>query len=247
MKRGKLIFLCLILLTSLALPCILFADEETENLISIVIESFDNDTKASDWIVQGSKFATEEYPKIAIAEGWPEALHGANWDEKDYEVLAVSTKYDRTGYNYVELIPVKTADDGSIELNPLSLKGRVKSLDLWVLGTRYDYYIEAHIRDYRGVIHVLNLGNLKYEGWKNLKANIPSYIPQSSNYAPYFKGLELVKLMVWTTPQEKVDDYIMFIDQIKILTDDFITRFDGDDLLQPDKLNSINWSDQTGE
>jgi len=249
MKRGNPIFLCLILLTSLLMPALAIADEQTVNLISPVIESFDPDSITTEWFIRGSKFVTEGFPKMALVDGWPEALHGRNWDENKYQVLAIETKFDRQGYNYVEIIPVKKNDKGELEFNPLALPGRVKTIDCWVLGTKHDYYLEVHLSDYRGVVHVLRMGSLQYEGWKNLKADIPLYIPQSSTYAPHFKGLELVKFMIWTTPHEKVDDYIVFIDQVKILTDNFITRFDGDDLLRTETLNEIEWQDpkKTGE
>lgn len=245
MKRGNHFLLCLILLTSLLLPASLMADEQTENLVSIIIESFDPGSTSTQWVVQGSKFSTKGYPKMAIVEGWPEGLHGSNWDNEELEVMGINTQFDRQGYNYIEIIPVKKGDDGNLVPNPLPLKGRVKTIDTWVLGTKYNYYMEVHVRDFRGVVHVLNLGSLQYEGWKNLKANIPSYIPQSSTYAPYFEGLSLVKFMIWTTPTEKVGDYIVFIDQIKILTDDFVSRFDGDALLRTEVLNEINWTTGT--
>ena len=57
----------------------------------------------------------------------------------------------------------------------------VKLIDLWAWGSNFDYYAEAHVTDYRGITHVLPLGNLKYEGWRNLKVRIPNYIPQGKN------------------------------------------------------------------
>ena len=42
--------------------------------------------------------------------------------------------------------------------------------------------------------------------------------------------------MIWTHPTEKVDDFYVFLDEIKVLTDLFETRFDGDDLADPRSL-----------
>lgn len=251
MKRGKIVILCLILLTSLILPFVLSADEQTINYVSPVIESFDPGDVTTEWIVQGSKFVDRDrdYPKIALVDGWPEALHGRNWEEKDLQVMAITTAFTRQGYNYIEIIPVKEGEDGEVVHNPLKLTGRVKTIDMWILGTQYDYYLEVHVRDTTGVVHVLRMGNLNYKGWKNLKADIPTSVPQYTNFrGDLDQDLELVKFMIWTTPQEDYGEYYVFIDQIKILTDDFVTRFDGDDLLRQEVINDINWSSEgTGE
>ncbi len=251
MKRGKIVFLCLILLTSLILPAVLSADEQTDNYISAIIESFDPSDTTTQWVVQGSKFVDEEngYPKVALVDGWPEALHGRNWEEKDLQVMAITAAFTRQGYNYIDIIPVKDGEDGEVVHNPLQLTGRVKTIDLWILGTQFDYYLEVHVRDCKGVFHVLRMGDLNFKGWKNLKADIPTTIPQYTDFKGVITtGLELVKFRIWTTPYEDVSEYYVFIDQIKILTDDFVTRFDGDDLLRPEVLNEISWSSEgTGE
>jgi hypothetical protein len=231
------------------LPAVLSADEQTVNYVSPVVESFDPGEVTTEWIVQGSKFVDEEngYPKWSLVDGWPEALHGRNWEEKDLQVMAITTAFTRQGYNYIEIIPVTEGEDGEVVHNPLKLEGRVKTIDMWVLGTQFDYYIEVHVKDCTGVIHVLRMGDLSYKGWKNLKADIPTSIPQYTNFkGEITTGLELVKFMIWTTPHEDVSEYYVFIDQIKILTDDFVTRFDGDDLLRPEIINDINWSSSEG-
>ena len=232
------IFICFLLFLFFLMPVYVSADEFTENLVSKVIESFDPDTKASDWLVRGSKFSTENYPKQLFTTAWPEALYGANSEGVDYQVLGFNSAFDRQGYNSIEIIPIETID-GNMEENPLPLPGRVKYLDVWVWGSDYDYYAEVHIRDFNGVVHVLNLGTLNYTGWKNLRVSIPSYIPQGTYYAPFLKTLELVKFVIWTRPTENVANNFCYVDQVKILTDIFITRFDGDNLTRPDVMDDI--------
>jgi hypothetical protein len=242
MKRGGYIFVCLILLFFLALPfCVSAENGATVVLESRVIESFDPETKASDWVVVGSKFSAEEYPKMVSAKSWPEALFGANREGKDLQVLGVNGSFVRQGYNSIEIIPVKKESDGAWEPTPIPMPGKVKTIDLWVWGSNYDYYMDAHVSDFEGVVHVLRLGSLKYIGWKNLKADIPSYIPQTIQYIPHHKGLELVKLVLWTKPAENVKDFYLYIDQVKVLTDVFVNRFDGDDMTQPEFMQEV-WS-----
>jgi hypothetical protein len=239
MKRGVLLFLCLSVLVFLLSPSLLLADEQTENLVSHVLETFDPETRTTEWLVTGSKFVTEGFPKQTYIEAWPEALYGANREGLDLQTLGAYFKFDRKGYNYIEFIPVSENEAGETVNSPIPIPGSVKKLDLWAWGSDFDYYLEAHIMDPRGIVHVLNLGSLNYVGWKNLSVTIPTYIPQSRNYAPYLQGLELVKLVLWTKPEEAVNECYFYLDQIKVLTDVFISRFDGDALTDPEKIEEL--------
>lgn len=239
MRRGVLVSVCLAVLLVFLTPALVVADEQTVNLESRTLETFDPETRTTDWIVRGSKFVTEGFPKKTYVNTWPEALFGANREEKDLQVLGTHFKFDRKGYNYIEFIPAREDQDGNMVTNPIPIPGRVKELDLWAWGSDFDYYMEVHLEDYRGVVHTLKMGNLDYTGWKNLRVNIPTHIPQSQQYAPYLEGLKLVKVVVWTKPVEKVHNCYMYIDHIKVLTDVFVSRFDGDGLAQPDRVDEI--------
>ncbi len=239
MRKGSILLICLMLLLSLLLPVGVLADSQTVNLESKILETFDPGTKTTDWLVVGSKFTTKGYPKQVYTKAWPEALYGANLENKDYQVLGIHVKWDRKGYNNIEIIPVKKDDKGNIVPNPIPIPGDVKNLDLWVWCSRYDYYMDVHLRDADGVVHVLRLGSLNAVGWKNLSTNIPGYIRQRAVHVPFLKSLELVKLVIWTKPEERVNDYYVYIDQIKVLTDMFITRFDGDSLASPTSIQKV--------
>lgn len=247
MKRGALLLFCVAALLFFTSTSFLAADEIVQNLESRIIESFD-DPNGQQWYVAASKFIADGYPLTAYAAAWPEALYGANRENLDLRVLGVQAAFDRTGYNWIEFIPVATNQAGELEPAPISLPGRVQTIDLWVWGSNYDYYMEAHVRDFNGRVHVLHLGGTKFVGWQNLKANIPSYVPQAGGYVTpggFIKNLELVKLVLWTKPQENVAGFNIYMDQIKILTDTFVTRFDGDDLANPEKVQEI-WSNAQG-
>jgi hypothetical protein len=246
-----------------------FGDEVTANLQSFIVETFDNpnapDTDESHadprqwpnehrWMVQGSKFRTiretdngkDEYPKMAFIHTWPENLYRKEPEGKTLRVLGIHGKFDRMGYNYVEIFPVRTGKDseGNDRLVPreILLPGRVKNLDLWVWGANFDYYLEAHFMDYRGISHVLPLGSIKYKGWRNLSVNIPNYIPQSVIYAPALKGLKLVKFVIWTRPTEKVDDFFVYLDEVKVFSDMFENLWDGEGLGDPTVIQEL-WSE----
>ena len=55
----------------------------------------------------------------------------------------------------------------------------------------YYYNLEAHLRDYRGIVHRVPLGSLHFMGWRNLSVNIPKHIPQTVRYLPMVKPLSL--------------------------------------------------------
>ncbi|HEY9594617.1 MAG TPA: flagellar filament outer layer protein FlaA, partial [Spirochaetia bacterium] len=121
----------------------------------------------------------------------------------------------------------------------IPIPGRVQSVNMWVWGANYNYWIDAYVRDYQGIDHVVHLGSLNFAGWRNLSAGISTAIPQSRKYIPRYAGLELTKLVMWTAPDEKVDDFYLFIDELTVITDLFETRFDGEDLADPTTLNEI--------
>ncbi|MFA6508225.1 MAG: flagellar filament outer layer protein FlaA, partial [Treponemataceae bacterium] len=213
------------------------------------LESFDGDS-AYQWKATASKFATksdkETYPKLTYVPSWPQALHGANREGKPLKSLGVWAKFDRKGYNWIDLYPVaKDGDDKAVALE-IPIPGRARMLDVWVWGSNFNYYMEAYIRDFKGVVHLLELGDLNYVGWKNLRTNIPEGIPQARRTTPSRQGLTFVKFRIWTRPMEKVDDFQIYIDQLKLLTDTFETLFDGDELADPKRAQEL-WNSGSGK
>jgi len=244
MRPGIRVFVLIALTLSIFFPAAFaFADEQTMNLQATILESFDDPTTGL-WIVQGSKFITKDFPETTLVRAWPDSLFGKNKEKKDLFALAVHAKFDRKGYNYLEFIPAKKGAGGKLEPTPIPMAGRAQSIDLWVWGSNFNYSMDVHVRDYQGVDHVLKLGSLLFSGWRNLSVIVPSSIPQSRRYIPRFQALELTKIVIWTQPDEKVDDYYVFLDQVKVLTDLFETRFDGDNLADIDILNEL-WTQGT--
>jgi hypothetical protein len=243
--RALCLFLVLLSITGVGR---LFADENTVNLESVVIQSFDDPAK-DPWFVLGSKFSTTGFPQLAYVKSWPLALYGSNPDNKDLRSLGVAMLFDRKEYNWVDLIPGKKTGTGdSVAYAPveLPLPGRVKMLDMWIWSANFDYYIEAYVRDFKGVVYTIPMGDLNFVGWKNVRINIPDNIAQSRKYLPKREGLKLVKFRIWTRPTEIVSSMTddpaatpfdksvkFYVDNIKVLTDTFETLFDGDTLASP--------------
>jgi len=260
-----LVSVFLLLLLSLSA----FSEELATNLDARVLESFDDDP-TSRWIVRGSKFTrivydendqvVEVYPKVAEVPGYPAALHGIGFKDEEgaLKVLGIKGSFTRKGYNYVEIIPAREADAATPEEEiiyedvttgkrwvhaPLELPGRVQYFDAWVWGSNHEYEVYAHFEDHRGVDHEFRMGSLNYPGWKNLRTIIPGTVPMSTRYLPKFKPLTFTKFVVWTSPAEVVEEFYVYFDHVKVLTDLFEARFDGDDLVSPALLEQVWGSD----
>lgn len=254
MKVSIQISRAFILLLLFLLNFALYADERTVSYESYIIENFDGEP-LNNWIVRGSDYTVQGYPKLAKVNIWPQALYGKNREGKPYYTLGIRGSFDRRGYNFIEIIPAKEATDKDPENtliktdengkkwvhNPITLRGRAKTFDVWVWGANFNYYMEVHLEDYLGIVHVLPLGELLYSGWRNLSVNIPPYIPQYGAHIPRIKPLKFVKFVVWTKPSEVVNDFYVYLDQIKVLTDLFESRYDGDELEEEAFLDEI-WS-----
>ena len=98
------------------------ADETTMNLQSKVIASFD-DPDAMQWIVQGSKFATKDFPQAQTVRTWPDSLYGRDPEQKNLLALGIHGRFDRKGYNYIEIIPAKKGSDGKLAPTPSHAPG----------------------------------------------------------------------------------------------------------------------------
>lgn len=240
MRPGLRVFLG----TALAMALIfsaafVMADEQTQTIATRNIVTFDDPATASNWIVQGSKYATSGFPQMQLVKAWPEALYGFNTDNKNLYAMGVHGRFDRKSYNYIEIIPAAKDSSGKLAPTTIPLPGRVQNLNMWVWGANYNFWIDAYIRDYQGIDHVLHMGSIMFPGWRNLSATISPSIPQSRSYIPRYAGLVLTKLVLWTAPDEKVDDFYFFLDEIDIITDLFETRFDGEQLANPVTLNNL--------
>jgi len=236
-----------------------FGDEKLVDFRSIVLESFNGGTTHQweyggrsysyeyDWALDASKFATkvnnESFPRANYVEAWPQQLWGTNRNNTNHiKSFGIWGRFDRRGYNWIDVYPV--VPGSATESDPpqpfeIPLPGRVSTIDAWVWGSNHNFYMEAYIRDFNGVIHSLYMGDLAYVGWRNLKVQIPNHIRQSKRLLPHYAGLTFVKFRIWTMPRERVDNFYVYFNQVKVLTDTFESMFDGDDLANPEVVQEI--------
>lgn len=259
MKKGSLLVIGLVL-ALLASPLhTLFAQtsNRTTNFESVVLESFD-DPEQANWVVCGSKFINEEFlvdsnftgcantVRSQLVEAWPEALYRQPPEGVSPRSLGVNAAFDRQGYNYLEIMPATENENGELVEDPIQIPGEVQNLDLWVWGSNRNYYLELQLRDYRGIVHTLDLGNIAFRGWQNLRIEIPTSIPQEVIYVPQRQQLELVKIVLWTRPEERVDEFFVYFDNIKVFTDTFEQPFDGERLANPETVQEL-WNQGEGQ
>ena len=226
---------------------------------SIILEAFNGDRTHEwsfggqtfnyeyDWALDASKFTTtnnsDVFPKQTYVEAWPAQLYGVNRNgEQDLKSFGVWGRFDRRGYNWVDIYPVVPDSEGVGEYPEpfeIPIPGRIRSLDMWVWGSNLNYTLEAYFRDYNGVVHAVDLGSISHTGWKNLSVQIPNSIRQEKRILPHLASLSFVKFRIWTTPLERVDNFYIYFNQFKILTDTFETYFDGNDLADPARVQEL--------
>jgi len=220
-----------------------FGDELFNQLESKILENFNGDSDYT-WKVTASKFATKsddvEYPQMAYVSAWPVALFGYNRNGDDIKSLGIHGRFDRRGYNWIDLYPVK-GGDGDDKDDPVEMPvpGRARNFDMWVWGSNLNFYIEMFLRDHDGVVHVIKLGDIAFTGWKNLRVNVPNHISQSKRVLPSYAGLKFVKFRIWTQPIERVGNFYVYFKQFKVLTDVYESLFDGNDLANQDYVNEL--------
>jgi len=133
-------------------------------------------------------------------------------------VMGVKACFDVKGYNWLVVEPKK----------PLQTVGITRAIDLWVWGSGYNYDLYIVVKNWQGFYYSLYMGNLKYFGWRNLRAEIPAGISQWTTYIPRVKPLEIVRLKLISAPDEKPDDFYAYFNYMQVQTDIYEERFNGD-------------------
>ncbi|MDR3335069.1 MAG: flagellar filament outer layer protein FlaA [Treponema sp.] len=243
MKHGSFRAMCLILLACIAVVSA-FGDEYMLDLQATILETFDQtDESLYDWRFDASKFATktdeETFPKVSYVSVWPASVFGSNPEGEELKSLGIWGRFDRRGYNWIDIYPVLAADGDEAGPTEIPIPGRVQYLDMWVWGSNLRYDLEAYVRDYQGVIHTVKMGNLAFQGWKNLRASVPRSISQAKRILPAKQSLTFVKFRIWTQPQEQVNNFYIYFDQFRVVSDMFESIYDGKELADPARVQEL--------
>ncbi|WP_296325195.1 flagellar filament outer layer protein FlaA [Treponema sp. UBA3813] len=241
MKKGVVVFTGFAFLLALSVPAV--AQPSSKAVETRIIDNFDNvgsqdyqvpgktvnSTEAHNWTwaVQASHYIDSEkgFPKLEYFEGQPNSLKLFNKEGDSPKVLGVKTSYLRKGENWFEVYPESEGKPYEIPF-----VGTVTQVDFWVWGANYLYYIDLLVRDADGRVYTLPAGNLAFNGWRNVIVPIPSYIRQHSRLRSGPTIMTFVGFRVRTDPDEYVDDFNIFFDQLKFSTNALSNIFDGYEL-----------------
>ena len=217
----------------------LASQSRSQNIQTFVLDSFEN---PGDWHANFSLFAVKRfnqdkkvYEVDTTRSNWTNFTAkpwGVTSESETNRCLAVKASFDRKGYNWIEVFPVRQNEAGHRVHYPLPMRGRVSFIDVWVWGGNFDYRLELHLLDYIGHKHVLDAGWLNYIGWRNIRLPVPAYIPQGERYIPSLRVLRFEKFVLYAHPAERPDGFYVYFDRMQIQTDVHMERFDGDDLVE---------------
>jgi len=227
------------------------ADISEDQLKAIVIEDFENAGNESKWLIEAipKKLDKPKKPEdnpvhileLKFIDGSPsdmvpEAWAANNMGLQNKKCLGVHFQFMYPGYNSVHIIPtykIEGSRDPSGRLQEregIKLPGRAKGISLWFHGRGHPYTLECWVEDYTGEVHILKFGSVNFVGWRPLKAYIPVNIPQKMDSYPQTRFLAIKRFVLRAEPTAQTQEIYMFIDQIKVLTDEYEVNFDGKDL-----------------
>ena len=236
MKKGLVVCMGFGLLLTYAAPAFSQEAMQTQKSTeSFVIDNFNSEgANGWTWDVSASRYVADGYPKTGYFDGIPNSLKYLLKDGKDNQkVLGVQIAFKRKGDNWFEVYPVK--DGKSYEI---PFVGTVTQIDFWVWGAHYMYFLDVIVRDADGRVHVLPAGNLAFDGWKNVVVSVPGWIRQHSRSSSGRDAMSFIGFRIRTSPEEFVDSYTIFFDQMKYVTRALANIFDGYELKEADFGNS---------
>ncbi len=134
--------------------------------------------------------------------------------------LGVKTYFAEKGFDRVEIIPP----------HPWIIKGKLREIRVWVLGRRFAHTLYAKLMDYKGNIHLVKFGKLDFFGWKDMKAVIPGYIPQSIRYGFLDKNIKLLSLVIVSDLRDSGGTYYVYFDNLRIIVDESDFAYPGADI-----------------
>ena len=213
MKKGVAVFGGLILALATCLPAV--AQPNIKAVETIVVDNFD--AQDGGWKVQASRYASEGYPVLKYFEGIPHSLSVYQPSDVPAYVLGVKTAFDRKGDNWFEVY----------QENEYEFRGTVTQLDFWVWGANYNYNLELLVRDSEGCVHSLNAGSLKFQGWRNIILNVPTWINQHSRLRNGRRNLSFVGFRVRSASNEAVDNFVIYFDNLKYTSNTLSNIYDG--------------------
>lgn len=212
------------------------------------------------WNAVGSRYITKTdekpYPQKGYLEGFPTILpyEFKQRPENSLKIFVVKAAFNSIDFNYLDLLPVDAnntvyVDEVGKPLPGIFFTQEIHQFGLYTLGIKRDYYLSIVFSTEDGDVFSVPMGSLNFTGWKAFVVDIP--LEKHIDEQTYINNSYLVrmdKLRIETASYERVDDFIIYLDQIfYTLTSVQEDYYDGFDLLRSDSKNnpkgktSIDW------
>ena len=224
----------IILLCGLAVvPIFAQVPADIDELEWRVIDDFEQG--AAGWNVgEGSPFLDRELLSVQQVDARPIAL-ALERPGEDQGVLGIRAGFERRGHNMLGFVPA----DGAIRLD-----GAVQDIEIWVWGMLREYDLEVVLQEgsgpRAGIQYTIPLGNIAHRGWQKLTVRVSDFIPSQRSQFGIGSNLELVNLTLRTQPNESVDEFFLYLDDLRYRSATLPgDAFDGQDLLDPDRIDEV--------
>ncbi len=213
------------------------------------------------WRLESSQYITrteeKPFPQLGFVEAFPNTYGRIDINtDKTYRVMGVRGAFNLKTYNYIEMVPYEIDRDGqyirfdSLTGEPLPgvfIQEPIIRIGMTVWGNGRPYDVEAHVESSKGDVVTIPLGTTEHNGWKLVSSAIPSRIYSNDKV---FKDLDnkfvskILKFTLWSTPDDPVDDFIVYFDEIFFSIAISKPFYDGYELETSDVIEAINWQSQ---
>jgi len=148
-------------------------------------------------------------------------------DVQDENVLGVRVDFIRRGFHNFTVTPVR----------PIPVDGIAKTVSVWVAGRNANHELRLLVRDIRGRTHSIYMGDLNFQGWRQLTAVIPAQgvdgrsgvVQRNHTNTSIRPGIEVMGFRVNTDPVDSVGSYYIYFDDLRVVRDMFALGRDEDD------------------
>ena len=110
----------------------------------------------------------------------------------------------------------------------------IKSIAVNAYGLNFPHGLYVLLKDQNNVTSRYFMGYLNFDGWRNVVVNIPSSMVQHSRLRSGPETLAFVGFRISSDPNEFVDDFVVYFDELKYTTNILANIYDGYDLRNVD-------------
>jgi hypothetical protein len=195
-------------------------EEAQQELKEISIDKFEHEGYWTSYMSSDSGYVTTR-----LFEGGPKGKELVE-DEQDQNIpdrFVLGTRVDflHRGHMSVVLTPNR----------PIPVEGITKIISIWVVGRNFNHSLTVLIEDFFGKPYELYMGNLNFQGWKQLKAAIPpqtedgtSGIVQRNYHYNTQLGIKIRGFRIDIDPMEALGSYYVYLDDLRAVTDLFAEK-----------------------